>query len=88
MLTSKELSELYNKVSSAVWDYNIDYHTSYTCGNDEWNSDYTYVSFEVYGYNDKTGNSWTEYWGIDSDGKIHTADRTYDSFDAFLSDWR
>ena len=86
-MTIKELNELYNKVSDAIWDYNADYHLTCTCGSDISLVDDKYISFEVYFHNDKNGHSWTEYWSIGSDGKIYTEDKTYDNFESFLSDW-
>lgn len=89
-MTKEELQELFNKVEYAVWDYDTDYYARYTCGNEKWyynGDDVSSVSFEVEGFSSKTGMSWTEYWSIDSDGKIYTEDKTYNDFEDFLKDW-
>lgn len=87
-MTLEELHELFDKVDRAVWDYNADYHARYFIGDTKWYNDNIYVSFEVNGHSDQGfGSDWTEYWSIDSDGKIYTEDKTYNDFEDFLKDW-
>lgn len=88
-MIQERLQDLYNKVSDVI-DSHYSYHVWYSCGQPEWNSDFTRISFEVFGISDQgEGSEWTENWGIDSDGKIYSSeeDKPWNNFEEFKANW-
>lgn len=88
-MTQEELQNLYYKVSEKIDDY-YSYHVWYSCGQPEWNNDFTQISFEVFGTSDQgEGSEWIEHWSIDSDGKIYSSeeDKPWESFEEFKANW-
>ena len=88
-MTKEELCELLEKVRDVInnhYDYHVWYLASY---DEEWGPYDRYVTFEVSGHSDQgDGADWTEHWGIDDDGTIHTGDGdTYKNFEEFKYNW-
>ena len=85
-MTQEELENLYEEVTDLIYNYRC-YHVWYTYGNK-----YVFpngsISFDVYGFSDQgEGAEWTEYWSIDTDGKIYTNENVYDSIEDFKREW-
>lgn len=88
IMKQEELYKIYEEISDFIYDNSWrSYHVWYSCGNVEVTS-YGTIEFNVYGSSDQgDGNEWTEYWSIDTDGKIKTGDDIYDNIEHFKRDW-
>lgn len=85
-MTPEELENLYEEVTDLIYNYRS-YHVWYTYGN-KFVSPNGSISFDVYGFSDQgEGAEWTEYWSIDTNGKIYTSENVYDNIEEFKKDW-
>ena len=84
-MIQEEFYNLYNKISNVIDGFK-NYHYYYYCWNEIYNGNS--MTFEVHVHSDQgEGYEWEEYWMIDNEGKIHSEDETYNSFEEFLRDW-
>ena len=84
-MTEKELYNLYDKISDALYEYE-DYHCSYYCSGETYNG--TSLFFEVHIDSDKEDeDDVVEDWRIDDCGRIHTEDAVYENYEEFLKEW-
>lgn len=83
-----DLHDLYERVTDVIWDYDIDYHTRYSYGNEWFAPDGSCVTFDVYAHSDQgEGHDWTEFWSIYSDGSIHADGEIYNGLEDFKNRW-
>ena len=87
-MTQEELYKIYEDVTYFIYHNSWNsYYVGYTCGDAKFTS-YGTIEFNVYGSSDQgDGDEWTEYWSIDTDGKINTGDNVYDNIEDFKRDW-
>lgn len=84
-MTQEEFDNLYDKISDVLYGFKS-YHCWYFCCNKEYYGNLMY--FELHVSSDKgDGDDWVEEWSIDDEGRIHSEDTTYNSFEEFLEDW-
>ena len=85
IMTQKELDNLYDKISDALYNFE-DYHCSYYCCNETYNGNS--ITFEVHGHSDQgDGHDWVEDWSIDECGRIHSEDTIYENYEEFLKEF-
>ena len=87
-MTQEELENLYEEVTDFIYHNSWrSYHVWYSYGN-KYVSPNGSISFDVYGSSDQgDGDEWTEYWSIDTDGKIYANENVYDNIEEFKKDW-
>ena len=85
-MIQEEFYNLYDKIRDALYGFKS-YYYWYFCCNEEYYNDS--MSFEVHITSDQgEGSEWIEYWSIDDNGRIHSEDTIYESYEEFLSEWQ